>query len=112
MSSTPIVMNKVNEANCPLLFTSDDGSDEGWLIGNREGLIALRAAIDVSLASGEAAISEAGIEVVGIRCREEVTEPEREIEGSKSAKFGCLILIIACFLIFFYGIVDLLVKLF
>jgi hypothetical protein len=105
-------MSEENEENCPLLFTGDDGGEEGWLIGNREGLIALRTAIDASLASGEAAISEAGIEFVGIRCREEAVGPDREKEGSKSAKVGCLILIIACFLIFLHGIIDLLGKLF
>lgn len=105
-------MSEENEEDCPLLFTGDDGGEEGWLIGNREGLIALRTAIDASLASGEAAISEAGIEFVGIRCREEVTEPHRETAGSKLAGVGCLILIIACFLIFLYGIIDLLGRFF
>lgn len=95
-----------------MVLISDEGVEGGWLKGNREGLVLLREAIDVALASGTATISEDGIELAGIHCREISDESAPETLASKMAGWGCLVLIVVCFAIFIFGLLELVGTLF
>jgi hypothetical protein len=105
-------MKETDEIHRPILFAGGEGGDEGWLIGNREGLAVLRDAIEASLAVGESTITEEGIEFAGVRCRQDANEPSCDTTDSKLAGIGCVVLIVVCFLVFFYGVFKLVEKLF
>lgn len=95
----------------PVLFLSEEGEGETWLVGNHAGLVVLREAINNALASGEAPLTAEGIEIDGISCRETPLTSAPETIGSKLAGWGCIVLIVICLAIFIFGIVQLVGKL-
>lgn len=74
------------------------------LSGDRSGLIALREAIDIAIAEGEAPIAAECIEFSGVRRVDAHRKLEPQSFQSKLAGVGCVILIVIGFLIFLLGI--------
>ncbi len=74
------------------------------LSGDRTGLMALRDAIDIAIAEGEAPIAAECVEFSGVRRVDALRKPEPQSFHSKLAGAGCLIFIVIGFLIFLLGI--------
>jgi hypothetical protein len=89
----------------------DYGVDDSMLVGNREGLIVVRDAIILAIEKGECSIPDEGVEISGVRRVDDPLEAQEESVGSKWAGVGCLALIAVCFMIFIFGLVELLCKL-
>ncbi len=74
------------------------------LFGDRSGLMALRDAIDMAIAEGEAPVAAECIEFSGVRRVDALRTPEPQSFQSKLAGAGCLISIAIGFLIFLLGL--------
>lgn len=74
------------------------------LSGDRSGLVALRDAIDIAIAEGEAPIAAEFVEFSGVRRVDALRKPGLQSFQSKLAGAGCLMFIAIGFLIFLLGI--------
>ncbi|MCX6852383.1 MAG: hypothetical protein NTY98_26130 [Verrucomicrobia bacterium] len=84
----------------------DEDHDSGrmMLSGDRSGLMALRDAIDIAIAEGEAPIAAECVAFSGVRRVDALHIPEPQSFQSKLAGAGCLIFMAIGFLIFLLGI--------
>jgi len=81
--------------------------DSNFIIGNLEGLQALRAAIDNALDKGEAFIEEPAIEFSHIKVSDQATPDFDDAEsGSKLAMVGCLLILSLFVVVFLIGCVE------
>lgn len=86
----------------------EDAANEDMLIGNRSGLMALREAIDSAIEKGEHFTGQ-DIGISGVRL---LPQKPAEWQSTHSWRdsalgFGCMILVLACGGIFFYGLAKL-----
>jgi hypothetical protein len=83
--------------------------DSNLIIGNREGLIALREAIDVALNKGEAFVEESDVEFSHIKVSEEA-RPDYGEAGKSGilAVVACLVLFGGVAVIFLIGCIAVL----
>ena len=87
--------------------------DSNLIIGNREGLIALREAIDAALDKGEAYVEESEVEFGHIKVSDEA-RPDCQEAGKNSflAVLTCLTLLGGVAVIFAIGCIEILRKIF
>jgi len=74
------------------------------LSGDWSGLVAVRDAIDIAIAEGEASIAAECVVFSGVRRVDALQIPEPQSFQSKVAGAGCLIFMVIGFLIFLLGI--------
>lgn len=106
---TPEITQRVPWAR-PGDYREDDAN---LIIGNREGLIALRDAIDAALAKGEAFVEESEVEFGHIKVSDEA-RPDCQDVGKNSvlAVLTCLTLFGGVAVIFAIGCIEILRKIF
>lgn len=106
---TPEITQRVPWAR-PGDYREDDAN---LIIGNREGLIALRDAIDAALVKGEAFVEESEVEFGHIKVSDEA-RPDCQEAGKNSvlAVLTCLTLFGGVAVIFAIGCIEILRKIF
>lgn len=112
MTTSPT--NPENQQRVPWARPGDyREEDTNLIIGNREGIQALRDAIDAALEKGEVFVEESEVEFSHIKVSE-LARPDCAEAGSggKFAALGCLLLLGAIGVIFVIGVGTILEKLF
>lgn len=80
--------------------------EDMMIVGNREGLLAIRAAIDTALDKQEAYIEESEIEFGKVLLVDQARPPETQAVDDKWLIAGCLLLAAVACLIFLFGLVE------
>lgn len=85
----------------------DDFDGEMMILGNREGLLAIRSAIDAALDKKEGRIEEPEVEFMKVLMVDQARTVEKPSLADKWVPAGCLLLAVAAFLIFLVGLAEL-----
>jgi hypothetical protein len=84
-----------------------DFGEEMMIVGNREGLLAIRSAIDAALDKKEGRIEEPEVEFMKVLLVDQARRVEKPSLADKLLPAGCLLLAVAAFLIFLVGLAEL-----
>jgi hypothetical protein len=104
-------MESSEQFDQPRAYFGSSGDEEMLIVGNRAGLTIVRDAIDEALESQHSSILDSGIDFNGVRMEEKMAQREPDLR-SKLVGFGCLSVLILSILVFLFGAIELLRRLF
>jgi hypothetical protein len=105
-------MNEVSDTSKgdepPWIAMGEDEANEDMLIGNRSGLMALCEAIELAIEKGEHfTVQNIGVSVVRLLPQKPAEWQNNHSWRDNAFGFGCMLLVLVCGGVFFYGLVKL-----